>query len=119
MVDQGKILQVMENLLTNAVKFSPKGSLIQVICEMSEREVQISVKDQGCGMTPEQVERVFDKFYRVDSSNTAKQGLGLGMSIAKNIVEAHGGRIWVESELGKGTTVSFTLPLGPENSNHN
>ena len=70
-------------------------------------------------MTAEQAKRVFDKFYRVDSSNTAKAGLGLGMSIAKNIVEGHGGRIWVESELGQGTTVSFTLPLGQEISDNN
>jgi PAS domain S-box-containing protein len=119
MVDMGKFIQIMENLLFNSVKFSPEGSLIQLTCEMSEIEIQISVKDHGCGMTPEQVERVFDKFYRVDSSNTAKEGLGLGMSIAKNIVEAHGGMIWVESELGKGTTVSFTLPLGQESSNNN
>jgi signal transduction histidine kinase len=119
MVDVGKFVQVMENLLVNAVKFSSKGSIIQLGCEMSARELQLSVKDRGCGMTAEQAKRVFDKFYRVDSSNTAKAGLGLGMSIAKNIVEGHGGRIWVESELGQGTTVSFTLPLGQEISNNN
>jgi signal transduction histidine kinase len=119
MVDVGKFVQVMENLLVNAVKFSSKGSIIQLGCEMSTRELQLSVKDRGCGMTAEQAKRVFDKFYRVDSSNTAKAGLGLGMSIAKNIVEGHGGRIWVESELGQGTTVSFTLPLGQEISNNN
>ena len=118
-VDVGKFVQVMENLLVNAVKFSSKGSIIQLGCEMSARELQLSVKDRGCGMTAEQAKRVFDKFYRVDSSNTAKAGLGLGMSIAKNIVEGHGGRIWVESELGQGTTVSFTLPLGQEISNNN
>lgn len=111
MVDRGKIVQVVENLLTNAMKFSPGGSSIHVVCEMFDREVQISVRDVGIGMTPEQVERVFDKFYRADSSLTAKEGLGLGMSIAKHIVEAHGGKIWVESELGKGSMVSFALPL--------
>jgi len=119
MLDMGKFVQVMENLLLNAVKFSSKGSIIQLICEVFARELQISVKDRGCGMTPEQVKKVFDKFYRVDSSNTAEAGLGLGMSIVKSFVEAHGGRIWVESELGQGTTVSFTLPLGQKTSNSN
>ena len=74
MVDRGKIVQVMENLLSNAVKFSPEGSLVQVACKIPAREVQISVMDEGGGMTPEQVERVFDKFYRADSSLTAKEG---------------------------------------------
>ncbi len=76
LVDKGKIIQVMENLLINAVKFSPEGSRILVACEMSATEVHISVKDEGIGMTAEQVDRVFDKFYRVDSSLMAKEGLG-------------------------------------------
>jgi len=62
-------------------------------------------------MTSEQAEKIFDRFYRADMSSTALEGTGLGMSIVKNIIEAHGGKIWVESELGKGTTVSFTIPL--------
>jgi PAS domain S-box-containing protein len=119
MLDMGKFVQVMENLLVNAVKFSSKGSIIKVTCEMSASELQVSVKDLGCGMTPKHAKRVFDKFYRVDSSNTAKAGLGLGMSIVKSIVEAHGGRIWVESELGQGTTMSFTLPLGRDINSNN
>ena len=112
MVDLGKFNQVMENILFNAVKFSPKESLVLVTCEVSVSMLMVSVRDQGCGMTPEQAKRVFDKFYRADSSNAAKEGLGLGMSIVKGIVEAHDGTIWVESELGKGTSVKFTLPLG-------
>ena len=111
LVDLVKFTQVMENLLTNAVKFSPRKSLIRVTCKVIANQARISVEDRGYGMTPDQAERVFDKFYRVDSSNTAKEGLGLGMSIAKNIVEAHGGKIWVESKPGKGTTVSFMIPL--------
>lgn len=62
-------------------------------------------------MTPDQVDKIFDKFYRVDSSNLAPEGTGLGTTIVKHIIEAHGGKIWVESELGKGTTVKFTIPL--------
>jgi signal transduction histidine kinase len=111
LVDGRKLFQVMENLLGNAVKFSPEKSLIRVACEVSEVEVRISVSDEGRGMTPDQVAKVFDKFYRVDASNTAKEGLGLGMAIVKSIIEAHNGRIWVESEVGKGTKVAFTLPL--------
>ncbi len=61
-------------------------------------------------MTPEQVDKIFDKFYRVDASNTAIEGTGLGMTIVKHIIEAHGGKVWVESDLGTGTTVSFTIP---------
>jgi PAS domain S-box-containing protein len=110
LLDLDKFTQVMENLLSNAVKYSPDESLIRTVCEISATQLRISVKDQGYGMTAEQRERVFDKFYRVNASNTAKEGLGLGMSIAKNIVEAHGGRIWVESELNRGTTVHFTIP---------
>ncbi len=79
-------------------------------CEVSEENVRIAVSDEGVGMTSDQVERVFDKFYRVDASNTAKEGLGLGMAIVKSIIEAHGCQIWVESEVGEGTKVTFTLP---------
>ncbi len=111
-VDDRKLFQVMENLLSNAAKFSPAGSLIRVGCEVSETDVRVSVSDEGVGMTSDQVERVFDKFYRVDASNTAKEGLGLGMSIVKGIIEAHGGQIWVESKIGEGTNVIFTLPWG-------
>ncbi len=109
-LDDRKLFQVMENLLGNAVKFSPPGGVIRVVCETSEDNMRISVSDEGVGMTPEQVARVFDKFYRVDASNTAKEGLGLGMAIVKNIIEAHGCKIWVDSEVGRGTKVTFTLP---------
>lgn len=112
LVDTGKIGQVMENLLSNAVKFSPGGGPITVSASANAREVTIAVKDEGIGMNPEQVARVFDKFYRVDGSHTAVPGLGLGMAIAKGIVEAHGGRMRVESKTGAGTTVTFTLPAG-------
>ncbi len=109
-LDDRKLFQVMENLLGNAVKFSPPEGLIRVVCEVSEADLRISVSDEGVGMSSAQVERVFDKFYRVDASSTAKEGLGLGMAIVKNIIEAHGCQIWVDSEVGKGTKVTFTLP---------
>ena len=112
MVDAGKIFQVLERLLVNAVKFSAEGSQIQVRYQALNDEIAIEVQDQGIGMTPEQCSRMFEQFYRADTSLTAKQGLGLGMSIVKNIIESHGGTIGVESEFGRGTTVRFTLPVG-------
>jgi signal transduction histidine kinase len=110
-VDKEKIEQVLKNLLSNAVKYSPEGGIIRVNGEGINDYYQVSVEDQGMGMTPEQVEKIFDKFYRVDASNIAIEGTGLGMTIVKYIVEAHEGKVWVESKLSKGTTVSFTIPL--------
>ncbi|WP_291316905.1 PAS domain S-box protein [Desulfuromonas sp.] len=116
-VDAGKIEQVMDNLLGNAVKFSQQNGTIRVTGQVTGDSFLIVVADEGIGMTPEQLERVFDKFYRVDASDTAAGGLGLGMSIAKSIVEAHGGEIRVESEPGQGTKVRVTIPLGKVISN--
>ena len=111
MVDKEKMRQVLENFLSNAVKYSPDGGLIRVAGELLEENYQVSIEDQGIGMTSEQVEKIFDKFYRADASNTAIPGTGLGMSIAQYLVEAHGGKVWVESELGKGTIARFTIPI--------
>ena len=111
--DKDKIGQILKNLLSNAIKFSPAGGLIRVKGKIVDMGYQVSIEDQGMGMTPDQVEKVFDKFYRVDASNTAIEGTGLGMSIVKHIVEAHGGKVWVESEFEKGTTVRFTMPVYP------
>ncbi|HEX9779537.1 MAG TPA: PocR ligand-binding domain-containing protein [Geopsychrobacteraceae bacterium] len=110
-VDKGKLVEVLENLLSNAFKFSRDGSPVRIRGEVDGAYYRISVADQGIGMTPEQMAKAFDKFYRADASDTAVAGVGLGMSIVKHIVEAHGGKIWMESEVGRGTTVRFTLPL--------
>jgi len=109
-VDKEKMLQVIQNLLSNAVKFSPEGDRIRIAGEMVKGSYQVSVQDQGLGMTSEQVEKIFDRFYRADMSSTALEGTGLGMSIVKHIIEAHDGKIWIESEAGKGTTVTFRIP---------
>jgi signal transduction histidine kinase len=109
--DEEKIVQVMENILSNAIKFYPAGGTVTVRGERTENCYQVTVTDHGIGMTPDQASRVFDKFYRADSSDTAVEGTGLGMSIVKAIIEAHDGRVWVESAAGIGTTVCFTLPL--------
>lgn len=110
-IDQGKMKQVLDNLLSNAVKFSPNEGLISVKGETKDSMFELSIKDQGIGLSPEHKKKVFDKFYKVDSSNTTLEGSGLGLNIAKYIIEAHGGIIWLESEIKKGTTVTFTLPL--------
>jgi PAS domain S-box-containing protein len=108
--DRDRITQVLENLLSNAVKYSPTGSTITTTVARAGKAIQISVTDQGIGMTPEQLECIFEKFYRADTAATAVSGLGLGMNIAKQIVESHGGAIQVESNPGSGTRTSFTLP---------
>ena len=109
-VDQGKIVQVLENLLGNAVKFSPQGSEISVRAEWSDDSLQVVVADSGAGIAPEYQEHIFDKFYRVDATDTAVPGLGIGLYLVKKIIEAHRGRVWVESVLGRGTKFFFTLP---------
>lgn len=110
-VDKDKIEQVLENILDNAVKYSPEGGSICLTAKkISATEIEISIADQGMGMSPDQVEKIFDKFYRADASNAAIPGTGLSMSIVKNYVEAHGGKVWVESKLGKGTMVTFVIP---------
>ena len=111
--DITKIERLLTNLLGNAIKFTPRGGEIKVYGSKGDGEVLIQVIDNGIGIARENQEKVFQKFYQVDSSFTrAAGGVGLGLAIAKEIAEAHGGRIWVESEgLGKGSKFCFTLPL--------
>ena len=110
LIDRHRITQVLENLLSNAVKYSPEDSEIVAEGRQVPNGWEISIEDSGIGMTPEQVGRVFDKFYRVDATDTAVSGLGLGMYIVRQIIEAHGGTISIESKLGRGTRVCFSLP---------
>ena len=109
LADPGRIAQVLSNLIGNAVKFTPKNGRIVVTAASDGELVKFSVSDNGPGLTAEQRERVFDRFWQ--ASQVGRLGIGLGLSIAKGLVEAHGGRIWAESELGKGTTFFFTLPV--------
>ena len=110
-VDGHRISQVIDNLISNSTKYSPDNSQILITAEKINDRCVSSGADEGRGMTREQLDKVFDKFYRADSTDTAISGLGLGMSIAKQIVMDHGGDISVESEMGKGTKVIITLPL--------
>ncbi len=116
LVDDEKIRQVITNLLSNALKFTPSQGKIRIIARNQTDFVQISVEDTGMGIPDDQKEAVFERFRQVKTSTTAvtgQKGTGLGLAIAKGNVEAHGGRIWVESELGKGTKVHFTIPMTP------
>lgn len=109
--DGDKVVQVLNNLIGNAVKFSPGGGEIHISGSIREKAFVVAIRDRGIGMTPEQLTRIFDKFYRADASNTAVEGLGLGMTIVKTIVEAHGGEIRVDSQPGAGTVAFFSIPL--------
>ncbi len=109
--DGGRITQVLYNLLNNAIKYSPQGGTINIHTITAEDKVTVSIIDQGQGMTPQQVEHVFDRFYRADPENNKASGLGLGMSIVKQIIADHDGELSVYSNLGEGTTVTFTLPV--------
>ncbi|MBW2505070.1 MAG: PAS domain-containing protein [Deltaproteobacteria bacterium] len=110
-VDPDRIRQVMENLLGNAVKYSPAGSKITVTGNPLGKDYQITVADEGIGINELDLPKVFDKFFRADSSNTAIGGLGLGLSVVQKIVKGHGGEIYLESSLGEGTRVIFTIPI--------
>jgi signal transduction histidine kinase len=106
--DRDRLLQVFENLIGNAIKFTKPGGRITVGATSGDHDVIFRVADTGSGIAPENLLRVFDRFWQ--ASSTKGQGAGLGLPITKGIVEAHGGRIWVESPPSRGTTFSFTIP---------
>jgi len=110
-VDADRLDRILTNLLSNALKYSDPDTPVQLCVQPIAGAVCIAVKDQGRGIAPDHLPRLFEKYYRADSSRKA-EGIGLGLYITKLMVEAHGGRIWVESEVGKGSTFAFTLPVG-------
>ncbi|HEY0005844.1 MAG TPA: ATP-binding protein [Pyrinomonadaceae bacterium] len=110
--DRTKLRRIFVNLLSNALKFTPKGGLVQLAVEQAESRIRISVKDTGVGIVPDDVERLFDKYEQARSRATrGEKGTGLGLYITRQLVELHGGKIAVESSLGKGSTFSVTLPI--------
>ncbi|WP_019157202.1 cell wall metabolism sensor histidine kinase WalK [Robertmurraya massiliosenegalensis] len=110
-IDPDKLTQVLDNIISNAMKYSPEGGKITFKMEEEHEQIVISVTDQGVGIPKDNLEKIFERFYRVDKARTRKLGgTGLGLAIAKEMVEAHGGKIWAKSVEGKGTTVSFSLP---------
>jgi PAS domain S-box-containing protein len=113
-IDPLRIGQVLRNLLGNAIKFTPPSGVVELVLKPIPHGVRIEVKDTGIGISPANIPRLFQKFYQVDTSTTrSRGGAGLGLSISKSLVEAHGGRMGVESTLGLGSTFWFTLPLEP------
>ena len=111
--DERKIKQILLNLLSNAVKFTPEGGRIGINARQADGSVEISVSDTGIGIAPEDQAKIFEEFRQVGGDYAhKKEGTGLGLTLAKKFVELHGGRIWVESEVGKGSTFCFTLPEG-------
>jgi PAS domain S-box-containing protein len=110
--DPRRVRQVLDNLLSNAVKYSPENTEITVECSSRDRELVVRVTDQGVGISPEELDKVFGRFYQASSGASQRGGgVGLGLAICKGIIEAHGGRIWAESTLGKGSAFTFTLPI--------
>jgi two-component system phosphate regulon sensor histidine kinase PhoR len=110
--DASLLRDLLQNLLDNAVQYTPEGGRIRVNATAAPREVVITVADTGIGIPLAEQERIFERFYRVDPARSREAGgTGLGLSIAKHIVEAHGGRLWVESEVGHGSKFSFSVPL--------
>jgi signal transduction histidine kinase len=112
--DERRLRQVIFNLLSNAVKFTPEGGSIVVASAQVDGEMQVSVTDTGPGIAAEDRERVFEEFQQTDVGVQQREGTGLGLALSKRLVELHGGRIWVESELGHGSRFVFTLPIEEE-----
>jgi signal transduction histidine kinase len=116
--DGERIRQVVANLLNNAVKYSPEGGQITVSVRRQENTVVVSVADKGIGISPVEQKRIFDRFSQAQTAvDLSRGGLGLGLHIAKQIIDHYNGKIWVDSRLGKGSTFSFSLPLPAKNSN--
>src|SRR5262249_59127558 len=108
-VDAHRLRQVISNLVSNALKFTPEEGTIRVSAHKQDHQIVVSVADTGPGIPQEHLSKIFDRFFR--APGTKQEGSGLGLSIAKGIVEAHGGTIWAESEMGNGSSFFFTMPL--------
>lgn len=114
MADADAMHQVFGNLMENSLKYAKTGKRIRAGARQLPSEVQFTIEDFGPGIASEHLERIFERFYRVDKARSRESGgTGLGLAIVKHIVQAHGGRIWCESELGNGAQFHFTLPLAP------
>jgi signal transduction histidine kinase len=107
--DKERLLQMIDNLVGNALKFTPRGGLVSIGRCVDGHEVRVSVADTGPGISNEQLERLFDRFWQAQGAD--RRGIGLGLHIAKAIAEGHGGRLWVESTVGSGSTFHFAMPM--------
>jgi two-component system, OmpR family, phosphate regulon sensor histidine kinase PhoR len=110
--DRSLLEQVFINILDNAIKYTPEGGRIEISSQLKGQEILVAIRDNGIGIPKEDVIRIFERFYRVDKGRSQEMGgTGLGLSIVKHIIQAHGGRVWAESEMGKGSTFFFTIPI--------
>src|SRR5207253_5745393 len=109
--DERKVKQVLLNLLSNALKFTPEGGQIDVRARVHNGDAEISVADTGVGIAPEDQEAVFEEFRQVGATARKVEGTGLGLAISRKFIELHGGRIWVKSQVGVGSTCTFTIPV--------
>lgn len=111
-IDPDRMTQVLDNIISNAVKYSPDGGTITCKIEKRMKQIIVSIEDEGIGIEYDQLDKIFDRFHRVDKARTRQLGgTGLGLAITRELIDAHDGRIWVDSIVGKGTTIHFTLPL--------
>jgi two-component system CheB/CheR fusion protein len=109
--DREKIGQVISNILSNAIKYSPKGKRIELNCRASTNSIKVSIRDEGPGINPSDQEKLFDRYFRIEADDKIMiPGFGIGLYLSSEIIQRHNGRIWVESEIGKGSTFSFSLP---------
>jgi signal transduction histidine kinase len=109
--DERKLRQVVLNLLSNAIKFTPEGGRIEVRAVPVDGSLEVSVSDTGVGIAPEDQEAIFEEFRQVGTAAKKVEGTGLGLALSRKFVELHGGRIWVESRVGVGSTFTFTIPI--------
>ena len=111
LADERKVKQVLLNLLSNAIKFTPEGGRIDVRAALRDGMAEISVSDTGVGIASEDQDKVFEEFRQVGTASKKVEGTGLGLAISRKFIELHGGRIWVSSQVGSGSTFAFNLPL--------
>src|SRR5581483_5311655 len=117
-IDSQLLAEVLVNLVENAAKYSPIGSEIVISAKLEQERLIVSVSDQGQGILPDELELIFDKFYRgTQLSDTQIPGTGMGLAIARGIIEAHSGKIWVESRVSKGATFRFSIPVEFQDQN--
>src|SRR5207302_5441475 len=112
--DERKVKQVLLNLLSNALKFTPEGGRIDVSARVHDEVAEVSVTDTGVGIALEDQEAVFEEFRQVGTADKKVEGTGLGLALSRKFIELHGGRIWVKSQVGHGSTFTFTLPVRRE-----
>ena len=109
--DERKVRQVLLNLLSNAIKFTPEGGRIHVEARSVNESIEVSVTDTGVGIAPEDQDAVFEEFRQVGTADKKVEGTGLGLALSRKFIELHGGTIWVESQVGEGSTFTFTVPV--------